>query len=177
MPGKILDNFCQWAALSVSVVDPGGSPYVAAGQLVTGLSNLQKIAWAVSRIEYEYANAFTTATTVLADYAGMGITASGSTDQSLDSSNPSLYDFFIDYVVNTANAVTPIRGMIQNPLVHDYGINPILVLPQNLYLMVKRYDAAAVSTTCRARIYYKEVELGPENWYDLLQLRLPLGAV
>jgi hypothetical protein len=52
-----------------------------------------------------------------------------------------------------------------------------MVLPQNIFAGLQWSTAANLSTdSIELRIWYKEIELGPEDWYDLLQLRLPVGA-
>ncbi len=176
MASKVLDNFTQWAALSVAWTAAGGSTEVFLAQLTTGLSNLQKIAWAVTRFEYFIPAAQMAQIISAGDHLGLGITASNSTAQGMLPTNPSLYDYFRFESVSAAAAGTPALSLIEYPIVHEY-VEPILVLPQNIYLMLSRYDAAGLSGVSYARIHYKEVELGPENWYDLLQLRMPLGAV
>lgn len=177
MATKVLDNYRQWAVLSHDIVDAGGSAYSGVTQLITGLSNLQKVAWAVSRIEYWIPAALYKTMAVLDEFIGVFLTASGLATQVVALTNASIYDIHLETLTLAAAAGTTLHTLHTSPVVHDFGLEPMLVLPQNLYLGAFRYDTATAATQrVSARIFYKEVELGPENWYDLLQLRLPLGA-
>lgn len=179
MPGKsVLDNYTQFAIVRCNVGWAAGTPSELIGQLVTGLSNLQKIAWAVSRIEYEVDMSALSWLGEALDEIRLALTASSSTTQIMTFDNASIYDLAGIGTMITQAAADPFSGRLDFPIVHQFN-EPLLILPQNIYLATRTYNttgSGSVSNAAKARIHYKEVELGPEDWYDLLQLRMPLGA-
>lgn len=178
MAGKnVLDNYDQYAMLTgdITLSAPGGTSAVS--QLITGLSNLQKVAWLTSRIEYWPASRLLYSMTTGTDRYSMCLSASASLVQAWEPVNAAIYDEMITNCVRTAAATSPSLGVVSLPIVHEFK-NPILILPQNIYLFEEVYCAAAILRSFSyVRIWYKELELSSEDWYDLLQLRMPLGAV
>lgn len=177
MPGKsVLDRYSQWAYLSVLATNSTSATVVA--QLSTGITNLQKVAWAVDRVDYWVHPNIYFRLTANTNLFSIGITASSSTSQALELSNPSLYDVMTAGLVQTPAALGG-PFIEHTPVSHIYQVGTeLLVLPQNLYIAAYWSTTGAMAGTERfaARIHYKEVELGPEDWYDLLQMRMPLGA-
>jgi hypothetical protein len=179
MAGKasVLDRYRQYAILSGTLQSGAGAGMELVTQMVTGITNIQKIAWEVTRFEYWLPTLALKLMDVADEVIRVGITASSSILQGLNPTNAALYDMLSYVVVSTAAAATPIEGIVETPIVHDYGDMPMLMLPQNLYMVTYfNSTAAAGPYTAWCRLWYKEVELGPEDWYDLLQMRMPLGA-
>jgi len=172
---SVLDQFDQFALCKAAGTANASGTVVT--QLVTGITNLQKIAWEVSRIEYSIPYAWLTAAIfgLADDYLVAGVTQSSSTSQGVSPDNPAMVDWQglgANHVV-TAVGIQPILPM---PLIHDFPSRRLL-LPQNIFAFIK-WDLAAAITTAEVqiRIWYRERELTAQDWYDLLQLRLPLGA-
>jgi len=173
----VLDRFDQFAVLSCAFTASAGA--FVKTRLETGITTLQKIAWVVSRIEYEVSPGVLSYIIDALDHVDWIITASASELEAVNFTSPSIYDKmgFVTRVVSAA-ALTfrecrPTVFVKQFPPGHE-----MLMLPQCLYLGLSWVTAAALATTkyVRARVWYKELELGPADWYDLLQLRLPLGT-
>lgn len=172
-----LDKFHQYAVLGGSITLSAAGGTAGTFQLTTGLTNRQKVVWMVDRIEYFPARQFMTQILATNDYFVMMLTANGEVTQYDQPSNPAVYDMVRWDVTNTAAAATPIEGLRISPVIHEYK-EPVLVLPQMLYLYLGVYNDAAIAVAYEhmMRIWYKEAEIGPEDWYDLLQLRMPLGT-
>lgn len=173
--GNILDNYSQFAVLNVAGVAATTGTVVE--QLVTGITNMQKVAWEVGRIEYLVPLLWVAYSRLAAysDYITFGVTQSGSATQVVSGVNPSIIDFVNVGAGETLSNVGYKMPLLQ-PIVHAFH-DPILMLPQNIFGVLRWVTTTAIDATgINARIWYKEIELGPADWYDLLQLRLPLGA-
>lgn len=168
-----MENYPNWA--HIRVVTLAAASGTALGQLVTGITNLQKVAWAVHRMEVHVPPTLIQQMTSSNDYLRIGITNSNSPTQSVLLDNAALLDMVAVYrAVHTAVATEDQVGVY----VQDYGMNPLLLLPQVIYGIIQwAVSGVAAAVTVQMRVYYKEIELGPQDWYDLLQLRLPLGAL
>lgn len=175
MPAKnVLDTFVQFAYMTV----PGAvaASGVALQQLVTGITNMQKVGWAVSRLEFYFNPQWMGEMTTPGDVISLGLTQSGSLTQNLGPGGMSM----IDQVILACGAMTALAlpyDYHQQPVIHDFGQNERLVLPQTLFMSLE-WDVTGALTVPGAglRVFYKEYELSEKDWYDLLQLRLPLGA-
>jgi hypothetical protein len=170
------DDYCQWAV--VAIPGTAATSGTTVSQLQTGITNLQKVAWEVYRMEYWVPVAWLGATVLNAagQYITLGLTQSASTSQNITPQNPSGVDWISLGAGQQLSSVGYVAPYIQ-PFRHDFPGMPVLALPQNLYGMLTWATAANLNTSnCLLKLWYKEVTLGPQNWYDLLQLRLPLGA-
>lgn len=181
MPQKtsVLDRYRQRAILTAQLSYAAGAADYSIAQLVTGLTNLQKLAWEVTEIRYYLspAAAILAVTDEANDQLFIGITASGLDTQGFAPNNPAMYDQHQIRAVASAVAAYPHESTMQFPIIHKFE-EPLLVIPQGLYLLVETYNTTGAGNGAAwAEILYKEIELGPEDWYDLLQLRMPLGAV
>lgn len=174
MAKSLLDEFAQYAILRAA----GAAALTGAvvNQLVTGITNLQKVAWEVVRIEYSLPYAWHLPTIFgNPDHnIVMGVTNSSSALQNAGSDNPAMIDWIALGGIEPQAAAVMERLTL--PLVHEFK-DPILCLPQSLFALLVWNTAANITTAqIIIKLWYKERELGPEDWYDLLQLRLPLGA-
>lgn len=173
--GSTLDRYDQFAVISMAPTAAASGSLVT--QLVTGLSNLQKVAWAVTKLEYwlERSN-YSTLFTAGAQFIRMGVQNAATAHSGAQEIYSDVIDLFELFQVKTPAALGEEYETM--PFVHDFGPNPRLLLPQMVYGFLQWNLGAALGTTNRfdIRIYYKEIELGPQDWYDLLQLRMPLGA-
>jgi len=177
MPGKnALDNYLNWAVFEVlGTVATSG---VVVTQLQTGITNLQKVGWEISRIEYWIPEAWLSHAKMSAAASAivMGVTQSASLSQSFSPRNQSGIDWFSigGQVVASSVGIQPPH---EQPFLHDFRDNPRLALPQCIFgALTWLSDANLTAVAALIKIWYKEVELSEANWYDLLQLRLPLGA-
>lgn len=179
MPSKsLLDSYSQVAILTGGISLAGAGGTAAVHQLVTGLSNLQKVAWLAYRVEYFPSRNILYSLAVANDRYTAAISASSSVAQSYLAPNASIYDMLTLEVPRTAAAATPTRGTWEKPIVHNFQQDPLMLLPQNIFLFEELNNTGAVAMEAGyVRIWYKEMELTAADWYDLLQLRLPLGAV
>lgn len=176
MAVSVLDRYTQWAVLSV--LGTVSTDNTVVGKLETGLSNLQKLAWEVYAMEFYIPAAWDTNTILAAraDYLRLGLTQSGNVLQIGDPDNPSLVESVTKYGPETLTAVGVLPRIVQPDRV-DYRESR-LVLPQYLYAFLDWHTSANLTANkAFIRLHYKEVELGPQDWYDLLQMRMPLGAV
>jgi len=171
-----LDKYPQWFVVGINGLAAASGSEVA--RLTTGLTNLQKIAWAVKRIEYRFPAAWIAHGVLAAadDLFSLGLTNSGDTNQVPTYLNPALLDM-VEVTGRAGITAVGVTSIVELPIVHDYS-DEILCLPQNLFIHLA-WDTTGNLTTDQAQIraWYREVELGPQDWYDLLQLRLPLGAL
>lgn len=175
--GSVLDKYPQWALLEV----PGAA--AAAGvsiqRLVTGITTMQKVGWEVCRIEYRLPSFWKGVgfLTINTELIFLGVMQSNSLLQNANLNNPSLLDFVQFDCQEEVTAAGESKRDV-TPVVHDFGQDPILAIPANLHAMLSWTTGANLDTSlAQIRLWYREVELGPEDWYDLLQLRLPLGAI
>jgi hypothetical protein len=176
MPNKasILDQFTQWCLLRIGFTAAAAATVVQ--RLETGITTLQKMAWEVYAIDYWWPYAAFSAArfNAIGYFASLGITQSSNVTQAVALNNASLVD--LDSFGRTDVVATGLQHFWM-PRRKEFK-DPILILPSNLYVILSWSTAGAMSASdvCEIRIHYKEKELGPEDWYDLLQLRLPLGA-
>jgi hypothetical protein len=175
MAASVLDQYPQFAIGQVAgLAATSGFQF---SQIVTGMTNMQKMGWKVSRIEYFFPELFMAALTTAADYVSLGLMASvGSA--SVDPQAATTYDM-AELITDNTPSSSNARNTRVSPIIHVWseGDQP-LVLVQNIYVALKWNSTANLPTTkTTVKIYYKEVELGPQDWYDLLQMRLPLGAI
>jgi hypothetical protein len=175
-PSKVLDRFDQWALLSVNptAAASGG----AVNQLQTGLSTMQKVAWAVSRIEYQPYRGLLGLLTTAAHWVNMFLSASSNAYTAEDICfNSPVYDSIRWSLLHTPAALG--ENIVKDPWVKEYAVGrELLVLPQQIFAGVNwSFAGAAAATTCRIKVWYKEIEVTSEDWYDLLQMRMPIGAV
>jgi hypothetical protein len=177
MAASILDQYPQWAVLKVPGVAAATGGEIA--QLQTGITNLQKVAWAVKEIDYLFPYSWMGSAMVNVDsYIGFAVTQSAHAAQNPSPDNPAILDF-----ASLGGKVKAVGGgeayavpSLTLPIRHLFE-EPVLLLPQNIYgFLFWDTDDNLNTLEAMARIWYKEVELGPQDWYDLLQLRLPLGA-
>lgn len=177
MAGKtVLDTFPQFAVLTVAAVTSAGVSAVASNRLVTGLTALQKVGWILQRIQYWIAPELMASLQTPLDYRALGILQSSALSPGLTPVNASVIDSIrLDIAIAAAAGFT-IPAKTEFPITKDFP-GGILILPQNLYFMSETYDASSTGPyTCYARLWYTETELGDADYYDLLQLRTPLGV-
>jgi len=172
---SVLDRYHQSAALTVLTTTAASG--LNTNQLVTGLSNQQKVAWAVSEIEYFPSRSALYRIVAASESIDLFLTASASASQEINPTNASLYD-----VCGWHELVTPVAlggpFLMELPIRHSFAPgNELLVLPYLIFAGVKWNTTAMVAYYSYIRVRYKEIEMGPEDWYDLLQMRMPLGAM
>lgn len=174
MTRTMLDEYDQFAVLQVAGGAAGTGTTIT--QLVTGLTNMQKIAWEVSRIEFALPNSWIGQFDVAGDQIILGVTQSNNALQDLSLRGASMVDNIQLNVMEADALIGKLSGLLQCPIVHEF-IRPVLVLPQMLFAFVAWEMANGLDTTpAIIRMWFKEKEITKEDWYDLLQLRLPLGA-
>jgi len=168
-----LDEFPQFAVLTATGI--AAATGVVINQLVTGITSMQKVAWEVSRIEYEInKDLLQVIFNSDQDEFHIGITQSNAPAQDITLQSASLIDKLTTLQQN--DAVPATRFPTYWPVVHEFSA-PRLVLPQSLFaIMVWDTTLPLVAEKAIIRIWYREREVTKEDWYDLLQLRLPLGA-
>ena len=173
---SVLDKYLQWCTIAVNGVAAATGNVIA--RLTTGISNLQKVAWAVRRVEWDFPPVWISEGILIVpqDHISLALTNSSDVNQSPNFANPALLDLMrtCGRRFMTGVGLSPV---IHLPIVHDFS-DDILMLPQNVYLYLGWSVSGALTTAAAScRVWYREVELGPADWYDLLQLRLPLGAI
>jgi hypothetical protein len=172
---NVLDTYPNMAVLSVA--GTAATTGNAFGQIQTGITNLQKIAWNVLRAEYFPPGDFLSQTLFVTPgtYLTMGISQS----EYLLAGEGAERSPLIDMCKLTGGATASAVGLhrpFEVPFVHDFS-GGRLALPQTLYAWLNWSTTVALfALQLRIRIWYREVELTPEDWYDLLQLRLPMGS-
>jgi hypothetical protein len=175
MAAAILDKYNQVALFNTS--GSVATSFQKAAQLITGISNLQKEAFVVSRLEYDLPVGWLTCIAAAAGkYISVGVSASDKLDQNLDLGNGALYDFVrVECPVAPAAMGGPFFH--QFPLIHEWAPgNELLMLPQKLFLVLKVESSSNLTVVpVWLRMWYKIIELGPNDYFDLLQLRSPLG--
>jgi hypothetical protein len=175
MPGSVLDQFPQTAVLHAQGLAAATGDLVA--QLVTGITNLQKICWKVKRIEYTVPRGWLQDGVLAtpAQWIKVGITQSAAVGVGMDFHLASLVDFIEFSSAEVLTAVGYVRHNVQ-PIVHSFH-DEFLVLPQNIFLGLNWSTGSNLDgSDVYAKIWYREHEISAADWYDLLQLRLPLGA-
>jgi hypothetical protein len=137
-------------------------------KIESGISLNEKVAWIIHRIEY-YINAWTSAQfNTDADAQTFGISRSNSFTQ------PSLYEASIvdEVVLQRVDLGTAASGfMTQRPWIRDFTMMPgggLLVSPIPLYLFAMGTGLVGASTTT-AKIYYSNLELSTDEYWQLLQ--------
>jgi hypothetical protein len=106
----------------------------------------------------------------------LAISQSSSLTQPASPDNPAILDFAALGGREQSTAVG-ITNLVEMPIVHDLSANPILCLPQNLYLLLVWSTGANLGAVdFLARLWYRKVDLATQDYLDLLQLRLPLGV-
>jgi len=169
---NVLDNYIQKAIGKVTFNPGAASTGFAVNQLVTGLTSQQKLAWEVHRISYFIPPGVLVALSAQLERIKVGLTASSTTAQSEYILNASIYDYAEIQVIQSLAA----DAFVTSPIIHDF-FQPMLIVPQMLYVFCAYYTGGAAGPhDIYAQIDYKEKEVGPEDWYDLLQMRMPLGA-
>lgn len=173
----VLDTFLNFAV---------GRDYATAStdnttvtKLETGLTNIQKIAWEVYRVEYQLYGPWNLAAALVAagTYVSFGWTQnSEATNAPYGLMSASVLDNVQLRMTYQPAAVS--LDLRQWPIVHQFE-EPLLVLPQTLYTFLDWNTTANLGATdaITSRLWYREKELSSEDWYDLLQLRLPLGVI
>jgi len=178
MAGKtVLDNYSQFAVGLTGFTASADATVVK--KLETGITNNQKVAWAVKRLDYDFYGPMdvTTRITTAANYISFGWTQNAlDTNPYYGLTSASIIDYHRIYALTT-NAGGVGLVLSNTPYIHIFD-DPVLVLPQTLYTFLDWATAANMAATqyIMTRMWYKEIELTSEDWYDLLQLRLPLGA-
>jgi len=174
---SILDKYPQWALLEVA--GAASNTGISVQRLVTGITTMQKMGWEIIRCEYRLPLDWITHAVLQAanNFVQLGISQSNSLLQPMNFNNPSLLDL-LEYVEQQVVTAVGVLKYGNRPIIHDFGNNPILCIPANIHAILNWATTGALNTSlCQIRVWYREVELGPEDWYDLLQLRLPLGAI
>lgn len=174
MAPNVLDSHMQFAFIKANFL--AATTGVVFAQLITGLTNMQKIAWAVKRIEYSWSYQALDGMTGASNFTRFAITQSGSLLNLMPEYAP-VVDLLDLTMLNTP-AADNAKVLVYEPLVSDFGGEDKLIVPQNVFLGVSWSHNSAPEATQQvyARIWYREIELSSQDWYDLLQLRLPLGA-
>jgi len=174
---SILDKYRQWALFECN----GAAALTGAviNKLQTGITNMQKTAWEISRTEFWFPPAWCSVAMIANphDVIIAQITQSGNVAQNADPRNSALIDSASICGMEELTGVGFVSWR-EGPIIHEFGNNPILALPSSLYMYLT-WDTTGNLTAVPyfIKAFYREIELGPEDWYDLLQLRLPLGAV
>jgi len=172
---SVLDKWTQKATITVASTAAAAASTSAV--LTTGYTNMQKVAWEVSRVEYNISGKenFGAFFAAHSKYFSIGVSNRGDADAfgGAESADPSVLDYWSYNQCATPAAIAD--QFIQDPIVHDFGNNPRLFIPQTVYGVLKWSGSAALTVHNHyIQIYYKEVELSSADWYDLLQLRMPL---
>jgi len=169
-----LDKYSNFASLAVTPKAVAtGTNYA---RLETGLTNQQKEAWAIERIEYEYPKIdYGTLLATNSKYIFLALSNALPPSVYKPVSDPATLDYHLIQRFQTPAALGDV--MMDMPYVHDFSGNPRLFIPQNVYMNIGHDCSAVLGVTMefRMRIWYKIVELSSADWYDLLQLRMPLS--
>lgn len=158
------------------------NPGVAAQESVTkkietGLTVIQKIGWELSAIEAYLVDPWDTTPEDL-DSVRFSL-GSSANPSSLQSPSCYLSRGWLRIGGNQDNPVVPKRdgGFMPNPLVW-YLDEPVLCLPQAMYLNLEVAGTGVLNVmTWVLRVHYRNIELKEAEFYDLLQLYNPLGAI
>lgn len=172
--GSVLDRYMQFAVIEAAFSASGSGGVFA--QLVTGLTNMQKVGWEIKRIEYFFSANALDGMTGQNNYTEVGITQSSGIADLNPKQAPVIDRQEIRQLVLPSASNNWVPWFF--PIVSDFGAEGKLIVPQNVFLGLGWSHTVAPATSDRAyaRIWYREMELSSQDWYDLLQLRLPLGA-
>lgn len=159
----------QFANLAVIKVVESAANTLTFKKLETGISLFEKIAWIIQRVEY-YSQILATVFDGTGDKLTVALT---STDQltSLAFENNALIDHLSIQRSDWGAAATAILQM--QPLVKDFtnlSGGGIIVPPNPLYLGAVGSGLLA-ATTSWCRIYYRTIELTPDQYWELVEAR------
>jgi hypothetical protein len=143
---------------------------MAFGEIHSGVSMFDKVAWLISRIEYNVALGYVNLILDQSDAIYMGLVTSNSlTTFALDQ------QAVLDYkALQESDFGTPANAILyEQPMTRDFSTLPgggLLVPPNPIYMAVQGISLAAVARVM-CRIYFTYVELKPEEYWELVEAR------
>lgn len=140
-------------------------------KLETGISVNQKVAWIIHKLEYFLAGCVTSAIfDTSADSWLGGLVASNALTDLSDQSNPAVLD---SLQIRRIDLGTAASGMFfVSPIIKDFSMLPgggLLIPPVPLYAAAKGTSLGAATTT-RLRLYYSQIELKTDEFWQLLEM-------
>lgn len=173
---NVLDNYDQYATMTI-LTSGAGNAAAYIQQLQTGLTNRQTVGWKISRVEYFLAPTLVATLSAAGHVVRASLTQLADKNQDDSPDSPQIVDQLSLYLGATPAALGG-PFIEKGPYVHEFSEgHERLVTPQNIYFLLYHSLAGApVAASSYMRIWYKEVELTAEDWYDLLQLRTPLSS-
>lgn len=171
---NVLDQYDQFATIKVFVTNAGAADEFIA-KLETGLTNRQTVGWKVSRLEFFLDPLLFVQMTAAGNQIRASLTQVADESQGGTADNAYIVDQVTLFQPKTP-AANNAYEMQRSPFVIAYSDgHERLITPQNVYFHLYFSENAAPAACYNyLRIWYKEVELTAEDWYDLLQLRNPL---
>lgn len=143
---------------------------IAFGEIHSGVSMFEKVAWLVSRIEYNFVNTFMNLMIANTDVFHAGLTAT-SAMTALGMSDSSVIDRIS---IQRTDFGTPGSAQLTHmPIIKDFSTMPgggLLIPPNPLYAAVQGISMAAV-VKVSLRIYFTYVSLKPEEYWELVESR------
>ncbi len=165
------ERFAQFAYLSVT---ESAANTLTTKKLETGISVHDKIAWLISRIEYNTPDILLIGSADALEYGLSAVQDSAmmaalTTDQSV-----------LDYNINAlmVYGAAASANIINRPIIKDLSSLPgggYLTSAHSLYAF-SRGTSLASAATVYVKVWYQTVELQNEEFWDLVQMHQPLRA-
>jgi len=164
----------QFANLAVITVVETAANTLTFKKLETGISLFEKVAWVISRVEYDVAFGMPYFD-AHGDQIEIALTA---TDQltSLAYANNALIDKLTITRIDTGTPATSIMGI--RPWVKDFATLPgggIIVPPNPLYLAAKGLSLTAAMTAI-VRLFYTNLQLSVDQYWELVEARRMISS-
>lgn len=144
-------------------------------KLETGISLFDKVAWVISRIEYLLGVANFGYFNATADTLAFGITTVD-TLTTLDIANSAVVDY--NYVGRLDLGAAASGAFAFQPFVKDFSQLPGggLIMPPNPIYLAAVGSGLTAATTVVAKLFYTQIQLKPEEFWELVEARRMITA-
>lgn len=168
MPSKTIQG--QYTAQAILQVTETGANTLTFDKLETGVSVYDKVGWVITRAEWRLSGSTLALFNGTGDILTTGLAASNNSSTIADN-DPA---FYVVRKWLRLDFGTAASASIFSPIyVDDYSTLPgggLLVLPNPLYIAAQGSGLTGASTvTCR--IFFQSVDLGPDDYTNLVQAR------
>jgi hypothetical protein len=164
-----------------TIVNPGtGAVETVYKKVETGLTTQNKIGWEITGMELYIVDPWDEVAN-LQNLNSVRMALAANQLYGMNPLSPSMYvhrGWFrtLGALANTPPVVQINSMMVPNPFVWDFN-EPILILPQSLYVGLEVSSDATEEISFCFRVQYRNIELKEAEFYDLLQLYNPLGSL
>lgn len=144
-------------------------------KLETGISLFDKVAWVISRIEYLLSMATYGYFNSTADVLAFGLTTVD-TLTTLDIANSAVLDY--NYIGRIDLGTAASGGFFFQPFVKDFAALPGggLIVPPNPIYLAGVGTGLSTASTIVAKMFYTQIVLKPEEFWELVEARRMISA-